>query len=232
MKAAVGRSGIVSTLLLLAATCLGQAYYVHAEAENKAKQGAAPADDFRKEQDKWISEVRKHMFGGTPIPFRRFDDLFNDDFFGRRFDPFAEIENLHRQMSPLFPKDQRLLFEHSWDDWFQDRMGVTGIESETKTTDKEVILILKIPGLSGESVNINDDRIRIAYDAKTVQTRTDAKGREVFKSESVRHFEKVMPIPEGANPQKNRIVHEGDTIKIIFEKDAAPQKRKAEGPHA
>ena len=45
-------------------------------------------------------------------------------------------------------------------------MGVTGIESETKTTDKEVILILKIPGLSGESVNINDDRIRIAYDAK------------------------------------------------------------------
>ena len=53
------------------------------------------------------------MFGGTPIPFRRFDDLFNDDFFGRRFDPFAEIENLHRQMSPLFPKDQRLLFEHS-----------------------------------------------------------------------------------------------------------------------
>ena len=65
-----------------------------------------------------------------------------------------------------------------------------------------------------------------------MQTRTDAKGREVFKSESVRHFEKVMPIPEGANPQKNRIVHEGDTIKIIFEKDAAPQKRKAEGPHA
>lgn len=204
-------------IAMLAATCVGEAYYIHTK--NKNDKPASLQDPLA-DQDKWIAEARKNLFKGYPIPFRQFDDLFNDDFFGRKFDPFAEIENFHKRFNPLFNDEEKPMFGRSWNNWFQNRMGIADIRPETTTTDKEVILSLKIPGLAGESlnINVNDDRIRIAYDAKSVQDKKDEKGSSYFKSESMRHFEKIMPIPEGADPKKNRIVHEGNTVKIIFEK--------------
>ena len=202
---------------LLGATCVGQGYYIYTQ-QKKSERPAV--EDFWKGQDKWISEARKNMFGGSPVPFRKFDDLFDDAFFGRRFDPFAEMENFHNRFNPLFPSEDRSLLGRSWRDWFQDRMDVTGIRPETKTTDDQVILSLKIPGLEGESLNIdvNEDRIRIAYDAKTMQDKRNEKDGSYFKSQSVRRFEKIMPIPDGADPNRNKIVHEGNAVKIIFEK--------------
>lgn len=201
---------------LLSAACAAQAYYIHSQ--NKAEKRAPAINDIAREQEKWIAEARKSMLGRNPVPFRQFDDLFNDDFFGRRFDPFAEIENFQKRMAPLLPDDQRSLFGQSWKDWVHDRMDLDEIQSETKTTDKEVIVSFKIPGLAGESLNVdvNDARIRIAYDAKTVDEKKDAHG--TYRNESVRHFEKIMPVPEEADSRKNRVVHEGNLIKIIFER--------------
>lgn len=201
----------------LGAACVGQGCYIYTQHEKRRRPAV---EDFWKEQDEWISETRKNMLGGGPIPFRKFDELFDDDFFGRRFDPFSEVESFHKRFSPLFPNDERSLLGRSWRDWFQDRMGVADIRPEIKTTDDQVILSLKIPGLAGESLNIdvNADRIRIAYDAKTLQEKKDEGGGSYFKSRSVRHFEKIMPIPDGADPEKSRVLQEGDTVKIIFEK--------------
>jgi len=201
---------------VLAATSLGQGYYIYAQHHPKKPAVRDPWD----ERDKWISEARKNLLRQSPVPFSRFDDLFDDRFFGRGFDPFGEIERFHERMRALLGETERPLFSRSWDDWFEDRMDVTDIRPEVKTTDEEVILSLKIPGLAGESlnINVNDNRIRIAYDAKTVQDKKDDKGRSYFKSESARHFEKVMPVPNGADAKDYRMVHEGDVIKIIFKK--------------
>lgn len=187
---------------VLGVTCVGQGYYIHAQ--NKRNERPA-IEEFGKEQ-------------------YEFDDLFNDDFFARRFDPFAKIENFHKGLGPLLPNEERSLLDRSWRDWFEDRMAVADIHPEIETTDEQVILSLKIPGLEGESlnININDDRIRIAYDIRTLQDKKDGQGASYFRSQSVRHFEKILPIPDGADPKRNRIVHEdgvkGRVVKIIFEK--------------
>lgn len=209
---------------LLAATCAGQGYYIHAQKE--ADRVVAPGP--WAEQDKWIADAKRSLYKGNPVPFRQFDELFNDDFFGRKFDPFAEIEDFRKRLNPLLDGREKALFGHSWDGWFQDRMGVGEIHPETRTTDKEVILSFHIPGLDGESLNIsvNDDRIRIVYDAKTIQDKKDGKGASYFKSESARHFEKIMPVPRDADARKNRIVREGNTVKVVFE------KRRREGQKA
>lgn len=201
---------------LLSAACAAQAYYIHSQ--NKAATDKPSISDVVREQDKWIAEARKNMLGRAPVPSRQFDDLFNDDFFGRRFDPFAEIESFQKRMAPLLSEDQRSMFGQSWKDWFNDRMDVAGIQSETKSTDKEVVVSFKVPGLDGESlkVDVNDDRIRVAYDAKTVEEKKGENG--AYRNESVRHFEKIMPIPGDADPKKNRVVPEGNRIKIIFER--------------
>jgi HSP20 family molecular chaperone IbpA len=123
-------------------------------------------------------------------------------------------------MRSMLGPDEQSIFSRSYGDWFDSRMNVANISPEVKTTEKEVILSFKIPGLDGESlnINVNDDRIRVSYDAKTIREEKAAKGASSFRSETVQHFEKIMPIPDGADAKDNRIVHEGGTVKIIFKK--------------
>lgn len=202
---------------LLFIACAGEGYYIH---KLKKNQQATTPQDVWIDQNKWMSEVRKIFLMGNTVPFKDFDDLFNDKFFDRKFDPFAEIDRFHNKLNPFFNNSEKSLFGKSWDDWFQNRMDVADINPETNITDKEVILSIKIPGLKGESlnVNVNDNRIRIAYDAKSVQSKKDDKSGIDFSSQSIQHFEKIMPIPGEADPTKSRIVQDGDTVKIIFEK--------------
>ena len=201
---------------LLGAVCAAQAYYMRSQ--SKTEQTKPAVGDVLREQEKWFLEARKNMLGETPVPFRRFDDLFNDDFFGRRFDPFSEIASFQKRMAPYLSDDQRSVLGQSWKDWFHARMDLAEIRPDIKSTDKELVVSFRIPGLAGESLNVdvNDDRIRIAYDSKTVEEKKSAQGS--YRGESTRHFEKIMPVPEDADPKKNRIAHEGNLVKIIFEK--------------
>jgi HSP20 family protein len=159
-----------SLIALLAATSAAQGYYIY--------------------QD----QARKDHLERREIPFKDFDDLFDDRFFGRRFDPFAEMRELEKR--------------------FQSEFG----ETKTAETDKEVIVELSIPGLDKDSliIDVNESRIRIAYDARRVQDRKDAGGRRVMRSESSQHFEKILPVPENADGRSSRIEREGGAVKIIF----------------
>lgn len=204
---------------LLSAVCAAQAY--HIRSQDKSDDAKPGVEDLLREQDKWFSQARKRMLGGAPAPFQRFDDLFNDDFFGRRFDPFAEIEGFQKKMGPFLSDEERSVFGRSWNKWIHDRMGLAEIRSEVKTTGNEVIVSFNIPGLEGESlrVDVNDDRIRLAYDVKSIDEKKNAQG--TYREASSRHFEKVMPVPEDADPKTSRIAHEGDVVKITFEKRRA-----------
>lgn len=217
-------------VLLFVAACARPACLV---AENKP-QNDDLLNDLLKEQDKWFSQARKRLLDGAQLPLRRSDDLFNDEFLGRRYDPFAGRENLRGRVSSHVPNYEQPLSERAWNDQFGDRMDVGDIMLEVKTTDKEVILTLRSSNLHGGSlnININDDRIRISCDAKMIQSQKDAAGREYFKSESLRRLETIMPIPDGADHRPNRIIHEGDTVKVIFAKSTSPRRKAPEGPHA
>lgn len=208
-----------AVIVVLAAAAVGEGVYIY---KLKKDQSTAAAPSLALDQDKWIEEARKSLSKGAPIPFQRFDELFDDDFFGRRFDPFGEIDSFHKKLNPLLSDKERSVFRRSWNDWIRERMEIGEIRPEVKTTDKEVVLTLKVPGREGEAFNVdvNGDRIRVAYDAAVVQDKKDEKTGATVKSEAVQHVEKVIPIPEGADPEKHRIVREGDKVKIIFEKRA------------
>lgn len=90
---------------LLSAVCAAQAY--HIRSQDKSDDAKPGVEDIFREQDKWFSQARKRMLGGAPAPFQRFDDLFDDEFFGRRFDPFAEIEGFQKKMDPFLSDEQR-----------------------------------------------------------------------------------------------------------------------------
>lgn len=203
-------------IALLATTCVAQGYYIHIRQRPQNPRPEAPEALLR--EDEWFKQARKRMLEGAPIPFKDFDELFDDRFFGRRFDPFAEMRELQKRFDSRLGQDQKPLFSRSWDDWFSDRMGLSAIAAKTKETDKEVVVELSIPGLDKDSLNIdvNESRIRVAYDAKDARNKKDGSGREYFRSESIRHFEKLMPVPENADGRSSRIERQGEVVKIIF----------------
>lgn len=194
---------------------------VTAVAKGRSDSGHAPAaPDFWAEQDQWIEEARKNLLQGSPIPFKDFDELFNDRFFSRRRDPFAEMLEFQKRLDSELGNREKTLFSRSWSDWFGERMELAAIQEKTQETDKEVIVEMKIRGLDRDSlkIDVNGSRIRVAYDAKKQEEKKDGNGREIFRSESVQRFEKIMPVPANADSRKSRIVKEGDVVKIIFER--------------
>lgn len=190
---------------------------------------ATAAPDPWADQEQWIEQARKSLLQGSPIPFKDFDQLFNDEFFSRRRDPFAEMLEFQKRLDSGLGSQEKTLFGRSWNDWFGDRMDLTAIREKTRDTGKEVVVELKLAGLDKDSlnINVNDSRIRVAYDAKKVEDKKDRSGREIFKSESIQHFEKILPIPANADPLKSRIEKEGDVVKIIFPKKEGSVKADA-----
>lgn len=86
-----------------------------------------------------------------------------------------------------------------------------GLKPEISETDKEVIVALKVPRREGESlkVDVDQDAIRLSRETRTATS----------SSRTVR----VMPIPRGADPGKNRLLEENGTLKIVFERRPAPR---------
>lgn len=212
---AIRRGMLWFFIALLAATSAAQGYYIY---QDKRAQAASAPPDVWSKQDEWFKKARKDLLERRPIPFKDFDELFDDRFFGRRFDPFAEMREFEKRFHSRLGEPERSLFGRSWDDWFTERMDFSRIETKTKETDKEVVVELTIPNLDKDTLNIdvNESRIRVAYDARRVQDEKDGSGRQVLRSESVQHFEKILPVPEKADGRSSRIEREGDVVKIIF----------------
>jgi HSP20 family molecular chaperone IbpA len=200
---------------LLGATCLGEAGYIvahRAAASASTRHAAGP----RGEEDLGRVEERMHeaIARAGKLADQDFDQLFGDEFFRRRFDPFAEVGRMSRRIEQGLDASERALFASSFHDWFSKRLDLTGITTNTADEGKDVALTFGIPGLDADSVNldVNANRIRLRYGA-----RKDVKkgGSEVETTESV---EKVLPLPAGADPNGFEVRKGKDEITLVFHK--------------
>lgn len=215
---ALRQKALWTFIALLLATSVAQGYYLHYAAAAATPPDAWSQDDGWRRQQDWLEKARKRLLEDQSKAFKLPDSLFDDELFKPGFDPFKEIEQLERRMSEQLQTPREPLLDQPWDGWFTQRMNLPAIVSKTKKTDKEVVVELTIPGLDKDSLNIkvDDSRIRVTYDAKTVQKKQDGSGREVFQSESESRFEQVLPVPDDADGRSSRIAREGDVVKIIF----------------
>lgn len=186
---------LYSALVILLLACLGQAYYIHTQ---KKPAESAQRNNWPARTEKLNQDVQQRIHRGEPPPPAVFDDFFNDDFFGRKFNPFAEMELIHRQMAQAFQESERRMLDNSWDNWFNDRMGMEAFRTNITRTDKNVAIAIDIPGIDDKTadISINADRIRISFTAKNVQDKKDEKG--AVHQESSRSYTKIMPVPEDA----------------------------------
>jgi len=221
----------VAALALLSA---GQAYYIFtrptavqekavedntaAAARVEATKPQAQTPDPWKELEEWRRGVDARLRRGDPLRHRDFDAFFNDDFFGRRFSPFDQMERIHRQMLDAFTGSQRGTFGDSWDSWFNDRMGMEAFRTNIARTDKNVTIAIDIPGVDDKTadININEDRIRISFTTKNVQDKKDEKG--AVHQESSRSYTKIMPVPEDAVAASAKTSIANGKVTITFDR--------------
>jgi HSP20 family molecular chaperone IbpA len=216
-------------VMLLAAVCAGEAWYIHAGRAKPAPAMAAGAqaaarreqvekafDNRLGELEAWRDSVHRRLMQGTaPVP-EDFDRFFDDQFFGRRFSPFTEMERIHRQMTEAFKDSEKAMFDDSWDKWFAERMDMAQFETSVERSDKEVVVTVKVPGLdkARSDISVNNDRIKLSF---TSRKKNEAKGAAgVVKSEAVRSYIKILPVPADAIAGSGKVVVEGDKVRITF----------------
>jgi hypothetical protein len=85
------------------------------------------------------------------------------------------------------------------------RAATAGIRSELTSTDREIIVAVRIPGLRADTLNV-------AVDGALVTITCLAERRDY-----TRRYEMIMPLPASADAARHRVVQEGDAFKIIFE---------------
>jgi HSP20 family molecular chaperone IbpA len=186
-----------------------------------AKDTPNPAgtDPWAREQE-WAAQARKTLDLGLPIPTDQFDKLFNDEFFNRKFDPFAEINDAEKRLAPLFKEEQRALMGQSFRDWFESRMQLFSLNPQIASTKDKVIDSFTVPGGQGSAcrVDVNKSRIRISCEQQVSNEKKDVKSGTYEKSAAMQRIDKVMPIPPGVNPNSAKTERDGDVMKVIFDK--------------
>ncbi len=134
----------------------------------------------------------------------------------------GEIERLKQGLTPEQLGDRESLLGEAFEEWFQARVAASGVRTEVRITDTEVIATFKIRGFKAESlkITVNDVLIRASYDATTFVEMKNVHG--AYRGESIRQFQTVMPVPWSADASKHRVVRENEGFKIIFERREDP----------
>lgn len=141
----------------------------------------------------------------------------------RRHEQWAsDIDNLKRMMTPAQRQESESLQGEAFEEWFQAKAAVSGIRTDVQVTDDQVIVIFKVPGLKAETLKIaiSDVLIRANYSARSFIEDKNARGS--YRSEAVRQFETIMPVPSNADARKHKFVPADEGFKIIFEKREDP----------
>lgn len=203
----------------------GEAYYIFggrraerpAAARAEAPNPAAPAYQAPwKELEDWRKTLDSRLSGGGALNNRDFDSFFNDSFFRRRFTAFDQMERIHREMMSAFEGQKKREFGDSWDKWFSDRLGMNGFDTRVSRSGGKVLMTISVPGLDAgkAAVNVNRDRVRLSFTARSAGGEKNARGS--VRSESEESFEKILPVPPGADGNTARVSVKGDTVTVTF----------------
>jgi|GEM_PF-1089055 len=218
-------------IAILTALTLGQACYIYEQkasaieisdpppVQPKIKQMAyadKASEAQAEELEKWRKKVREQINQGGALLETDFDSYFNDRFFSGRPDPFADIQRVHSQMSSEFGNGKKTLFDGYWNKWFEQRLMPGQFNLDTATTDSDVTLTLRVPGLKTADVDITKERIKIFL---TTNASPEGKsGEALIKKTPPQSYIKILPIPADAVPVTGKARIEGDLIKIRFDR--------------
>jgi HSP20 family protein len=119
--------------------------------------------------------------------------LFDSD----RWDPFAEIENMHRQINRLF---RNTLHRGGLDygfDAFRERPHIFEPTVDMNETDKEYIMAFDLPGVDKDKIEITIENGYLSVSGKRqTEEQTESDDQSFYRMErSFGAFNRALPLP-------------------------------------
>ena len=160
-----------------------------------------------------VSDIIKKMIEkNRKIEKKFFDEIFGEDFFDRKYDPFIEIERFRKRMIKIFGGDNRKIFENDFNEWFDKRIKLDDI----KVNEFNDRIEINIPDVKRKNVSINvgNDYIKISYDiTQKNDLEKDNYKKSIYASEK---YIKYIKLNEKFKNKQHSIEIDDDKITIKF----------------
>ncbi len=209
---------VVAMAAVLAVVCLIQAVIIAQARSDAATQMDASGGD--------LDSLSSHLFDKFSKDLKERDDLFDgffdDGFFSRRDDPFAEMKRMRERLEERMSGDLDAAFNQSWEGWFGNRFfaGSTGIKVEQEDGSEKYVITVRIPDGQENRLNVEVDAngVTIAGKLSQVAEHKDSEGNVVARNEVSRSISEHLPLPIGADHTRARIDTSDDTIVVTIPK--------------
>jgi len=135
-----------------------------------------------------------------------------------RFEPFRELETLHRQMNRLFgrlaPTDGG------------EMAGFNFVPAaELEETDEAIYLKLEVPGIEAKDINVEvtPEAVSISGERKT-ETKTEERGmsRSEFR---YGRFQRIIPLPSLVQNDKVQAEYKDGILRLTLPKSEAEKQK-------
>lgn len=174
----------------------GFSYYLGAKkAEEKSMENSADRYYFPfYSLDEIEKNIIKQIEKENRVMDEFFDDIFNDKFFSKDYDPFYEIERFHRKMFEMLDKNHRSIFDRSFNDWFNKRISLNNVKVKEYEDDKHYIFEISVDKNKNYSVEVKNNYIKIYSNAENIKKEENK--NSVYQSRVREQFVKYISIPK------------------------------------
>ncbi len=207
---------IISLVIILAVFCVVEGFVIYKQHRNNSETDIN--DTFETFSSSLLDKFKKERKERDDM----LDRFFDDDFFSRQADPFSEMERMQKQLDKMMGRQNRGIFNDSWDSWFGDRFfgGSDDVEFDQKEKRNAYIITLRIPNLKENKldIKIEEDGIGISGEFSQIAERKDSDGNVISKREVYRSISKNFPIPGDADHAKAEVKNKKDKIIITLPK--------------
>lgn len=162
----------------------------------------------------------KKSFSQLPI-YSLDEDL---DIFDRDFDPFKEMERVHKEIDRMF-KD---IFNRGFvKGKFNFSDNYYNPDIDLVETDKDYILSMDLPGMEKDSINIEVKKgYLIISGRRDYSVEKNQLNRFYIKERQVGYFQRTIPLPHDANEKEIKVDYQKGVLKIIIPKIKEKQEEK------
>lgn len=145
-----------------------------------------------------------------------FDEMFDDKFFSKDYDPFQEIMNFYKRMMKILDEHQKKIFSDSFKNWSYNRIGYGELKVNQKEDGKYYIVEIITDNLENKnlSIEIKNDYIKISSEYKNI---SEKKSEKNYQSSS-QYFNMIryISLPVEYRGKEYKIENEKDKIIIRF----------------
>jgi HSP20 family molecular chaperone IbpA len=210
----------IASIFLLAGiggTLLTQSF-AHKIDNDSYKKGSTQDQQIKMLQA-WQKEVNEWMKNSHAKQMDKSDKFF-DDFYSDSYDPFSDMNNIHKRMRERFSNFDKL-FNNNFDDF--TKPNYSSSSSRTSISQKEddefVYYQLNFKGFDKDDISVKIEDKILSFAAKKLEDRTSEDKNSKSRSKMGSNFLYSFSVPKNVDLNNPEIVKENGKIVVKFKKN-------------